>query len=90
MTLKTTDAQAEIAAIPKIVTPSPAWDSALPQSALGRFTARRSDSPARVDLHERIDGLEADLRELRAQLSPFAKEWWDRHADWFTSRRGSL
>ena len=29
----------------------------------------RSDSPARVDLHERIDGLEADLRELCAQLA---------------------
>lgn len=29
----------------------------------------RSDSPARADLHERIDGLEADLRELRAELA---------------------
>jgi len=27
---------------------------------------------------------------LREQLSPFAREWWDRHQDWFTSRRGSF
>ncbi|WP_300614895.1 BtaA family protein [Dokdonella sp.] len=29
-------------------------------------------------------------RRLREQLSPFAREWWDRHAGWFTSRRGSF
>lgn len=29
-------------------------------------------------------------RHLREQLSPFAREWWDRHAGWFTSRRGSF
>lgn len=29
-------------------------------------------------------------RDLRAELSPFAQEWWDRHANWFTSRRGSF
>ena len=27
---------------------------------------------------------------LRRQLSPFAREWWDGHLDWFTSRRGSF
>lgn len=27
---------------------------------------------------------------LRAELSPFAREWWDKHANWFTSRRGSF
>ena len=27
---------------------------------------------------------------LRAQLSPFAQGFWDRHAHWFTSRRGSF
>lgn len=27
---------------------------------------------------------------LRVDLSPFAQQWWDRHADWFTSRRGSF
>src|SRR5690606_25338460 len=34
----------------------------------------------------------ADLYRLRlrARLSPFAREWWDRHAGWFTSRRGSF
>lgn len=29
-------------------------------------------------------------RHLRAELSPFAQTWWDRHADWFTSSRGSF
>lgn len=29
-------------------------------------------------------------RDLRTQLSPFAQGWWDRHADWFTSKRGSF
>jgi S-adenosylmethionine-diacylglycerol 3-amino-3-carboxypropyl transferase len=29
-------------------------------------------------------------RELRMQLSPYAQGWWDRHADWFTSKRGSF
>lgn len=29
-------------------------------------------------------------RQLRAQLSPFAQGWWDRHIHWFTSRRGSF
>lgn len=34
----------------------------------------------------------ADLyrRRLRERLSPFAREWWDGHAGWFTSRRGSF
>ncbi|HEY0178215.1 MAG TPA: BtaA family protein [Dokdonella sp.] len=27
---------------------------------------------------------------LRAELSEFARGWWDRHASWFTSRRGSF
>jgi S-adenosylmethionine-diacylglycerol 3-amino-3-carboxypropyl transferase len=27
---------------------------------------------------------------LRAGLSPFAQEWWDRHTRWFTSKRGSF
>ena len=27
---------------------------------------------------------------LRSQLSPFARAWWDRRTDWFTSRRGSF
>jgi len=27
---------------------------------------------------------------LREQLSPFAREWWDRRTNWFTSRRGSF
>lgn len=29
-------------------------------------------------------------RQLREELSPFAREWWDKHANWFTSRRGSF
>jgi S-adenosylmethionine-diacylglycerol 3-amino-3-carboxypropyl transferase len=29
-------------------------------------------------------------QHLRAQLSPFAQGWWDTHAHWFTSRRGSF
>ncbi len=29
-------------------------------------------------------------RHLREQLSPFAREWWDRHGDWFASRRGTF
>jgi S-adenosylmethionine-diacylglycerol 3-amino-3-carboxypropyl transferase len=34
----------------------------------------------------------ADLyrAHLRDALTPFARGWWDRHADWFTSRRGSF
>ena len=41
------------------------------------------------------DGWHARFAELyrtrlRDQLSPFASEWWDRHQDWFTSRRGSF
>jgi S-adenosylmethionine-diacylglycerol 3-amino-3-carboxypropyl transferase len=27
---------------------------------------------------------------LRDALSTFAQQWWDRHLDWFTSRRGSF
>lgn len=27
---------------------------------------------------------------LRAELSPFAQTWWDRHGGWFTSGRGSF
>jgi S-adenosylmethionine-diacylglycerol 3-amino-3-carboxypropyl transferase len=27
---------------------------------------------------------------LRAELSEFARTWWDRHTDWFTSGRGSF
>jgi S-adenosylmethionine-diacylglycerol 3-amino-3-carboxypropyl transferase len=27
---------------------------------------------------------------LRAELSEFARAWWDRHTDWFTSGRGSF
>jgi S-adenosylmethionine-diacylglycerol 3-amino-3-carboxypropyl transferase len=27
---------------------------------------------------------------LRDELSEFARTWWDRHTDWFTSRRGSF
>lgn len=27
---------------------------------------------------------------LRDRLSPFARAWWDRRTDWFTSRRGSF
>ncbi|MGB0135199.1 DUF3419 family protein [Dokdonella sp.] len=30
------------------------------------------------------------LERLRAGLSPFAQDYWDRHANWFTSRRGSF
>lgn len=30
------------------------------------------------------------LERLRAELSPFAQDYWDRHAGWFTSRRGSF
>ena len=29
-------------------------------------------------------------RHLREQLSPFAREFWDRHWRWFSSRRGSF
>lgn len=34
----------------------------------------------------------ADLyrTRLRAELSDFARDWWDRHAHWFTSARGSF
>jgi S-adenosylmethionine-diacylglycerol 3-amino-3-carboxypropyl transferase len=34
----------------------------------------------------------ADLyrAHLRDGLSPFARDWWDRRLDWFTSRRGSF
>ena len=28
--------------------------------------------------------------QLREQLSPFARDWWDRHGVWFSSRRGSF
>ncbi|HEY6543577.1 MAG TPA: YceH family protein [Dokdonella sp.] len=37
----------------------------------------RGDSPARVDLHERIDGLESDLRELRAELAELRRRLED-------------
>lgn len=30
------------------------------------------------------------LERLRSELSPFARQWWDRHTHWFTSRRGSF
>ena len=30
------------------------------------------------------------LEHLRTELSPFARDWWDRHRHWFTSRRGSF
>ncbi len=29
-------------------------------------------------------------RHLRAQLSPFARDWWDARTHWFSSRRGSF
>ncbi|MBO9662110.1 BtaA family protein [Dokdonella sp.] len=38
--------------------------------------------------HARFADLYRD--HLRAELSPFAQEWWDKHASWFTSRRGSF
>ena len=30
------------------------------------------------------------LERLREELSPFAREYWDRNSGWFTSRRGSF
>ncbi|MEO8670082.1 MAG: BtaA family protein [Tahibacter sp.] len=41
------------------------------------------------------DGYHADFchlyrSRLRAELSPFAQDWWDRHQSWFTSARGSF
>ena len=38
--------------------------------------------------HERFECLY--LERLRSELSPFARQWWDRHTHWFTSRRGSF
>ena len=40
-------------------------------------------------------GHHADFRaiyqhKLRATLSPFARQWWDKHWNWFTSRRSSF
>jgi uncharacterized protein YceH (UPF0502 family) len=37
--------------------------------AAAAAASARSEGPARADLHVRIDGLEADLRELRAELA---------------------
>ncbi|HEX4480678.1 MAG TPA: BtaA family protein [Rudaea sp.] len=41
------------------------------------------------------EGYHADFqnlytRHLRADLSDFAKSWWDKHGNWFTSKRGSF
>jgi S-adenosylmethionine-diacylglycerol 3-amino-3-carboxypropyl transferase len=38
--------------------------------------------------HANFDALYA--QHLRPLLSPFAKEWWDKHRSWFTSPRGSF
>ncbi|HEY6940352.1 BtaA family protein [Dokdonella sp.] len=38
--------------------------------------------------HARFDAIYRDA--LRAQLSDFARAWWDGRTDWFTSRRGSF
>jgi S-adenosylmethionine-diacylglycerol 3-amino-3-carboxypropyl transferase len=38
--------------------------------------------------HERFECLY--LERMRAELSPFAQAWWDRHTHWFTSGRGSF
>jgi len=29
-------------------------------------------------------------QKLRAQLSPFARQWWDKHWDWFAGKHGSF
>lgn len=29
-------------------------------------------------------------QQLRAQLSPFAQQWWDKHWDWFAGKHGSF
>ncbi|WP_026293244.1 DUF3419 family protein [Rudaea cellulosilytica] len=29
-------------------------------------------------------------QKLRAQLSPFAQQWWDKHWDWFAGKHGSF
>lgn len=41
------------------------------------------------------EGYHADFRalyqtRLRAELSPFARQWWDKHWDWFANPRGSF
>jgi S-adenosylmethionine-diacylglycerol 3-amino-3-carboxypropyl transferase len=38
--------------------------------------------------HDKFPAIYRDA--LRADLSPFAREYWDRNADWFASRRGSF
>ena len=41
------------------------------------------------------EGCHKDFRnlyqhKLRAQLSPFAQQWWDKHWDWFAGKHGSF